>query len=422
MIIEGVCGLFHGQKRVSQFQSELKEYFRVRHCFLVSSGKAAFTLILLALKELFPERKAVILPAFTCYSVPASVVRAGLRIKLCDMTPESMDFDFVQLSAQLSGLSPVLRKDTNIQNVITTNFPAETYGSSDNSMASDSQVLAVVATHLFGFPSDVPKLRALVQDSGVTIVEDAAQAMGEIRDGKKLGTFGDVSFFSLGRGKAFSTVEGGVILTDREDIAEIIKRFVDHLPDYSMWEHMKLIAKAIALMIFTHPWLFWVPRSIPALRLGETYYEPSFPVLRMSPFQAGLAAKWRERLENLRYIRKRNVNRWINVLDANKKSNLYFKPSSSLGLLRFPIKIRDILKRESLLRESAKLGLGVALVYPDSINYIPELRGDLKDQESPVAERFAKELVTLPTHEYLTQNDILKVSRFLSHALNSQVY
>src|SRR5467141_1168491 len=105
-IVGGICGMFRGQLELDRFELELKEYFEVEHCFLVSSGKAAFTLILLALHELFPDRDEVLIPAFTCYSVPSSVVRAGLRIRLCDQRPDSFDFDFAQLSAMLSEAPP----------------------------------------------------------------------------------------------------------------------------------------------------------------------------------------------------------------------------------------------------------------------------------------------------------------------------
>src|SRR5437870_9965296 len=105
-IASGLCGLFRGQQELDRFELELKEYFGVRHCFLVSSGKAALTLILHALKELSPDRDEVLLPAFTCFSVPSSVVRAGLRIRLCDLRVDSLDFDFAQLSAMLSGAPP----------------------------------------------------------------------------------------------------------------------------------------------------------------------------------------------------------------------------------------------------------------------------------------------------------------------------
>jgi len=383
--VSGICGLLKGRKALERFRSELKEYFGVKHCFLVSSGKAAFTLILLALKELSPDRDDVLIPAFTCYSVPSSVVRAGLGIRLCDLRPDSFDLDFAQLST----------------------MPAD----------SSRRLLAVVPTHLYGYPSDVPRVRKLVQDRGVAVVEDAAQAMGETWEERKLGTLGDVGFLSLGRGKAFSTVEGGVILTDRGDIAEVLSRRVDVLPGYGCWGLARLILKAAGLMFFIHPLLFWIPRLLPFLKLGETLFDPHFPIRKLSPFQAGLAGNWQKRLQKMRDARSKNVKRWMAVLDGLGNGSEYSQHSQTLGLLRFPIRIRDADRRKSLLQESAHAGAGIAPVYPQSINRLPELRGQIPVQACPVSERCAKELVTLPTHGYLTEDDVTEISVLVSRVL-----
>ena len=119
-VLSGIAGILRGRKELERFRSELKQHFGVKHCFLVSSGKAAFALILLALRELFPGRDEVLIPAFTCYSVPSSIVRAGLKVRLCDLSPDRLDFDFVELPAMLY-----------------------------------DKLLAVVPTHLFGSPSDL---------------------------------------------------------------------------------------------------------------------------------------------------------------------------------------------------------------------------------------------------------------------------
>src|SRR5216683_4010167 len=131
-IASGVCGIFRGRKELDRFRSELKEHFGVRHCFLVSSGKAAFTLILLALKELSPDRDEVLIPAFTCFSVPSSVVRAGLRIRLCDLHPESLDFNFAQLSALLSEASRPRQADACLAGSVTS-LPGESSGAASDS-------------------------------------------------------------------------------------------------------------------------------------------------------------------------------------------------------------------------------------------------------------------------------------------------
>ena len=273
----GVRGVLAGQRELDRFQMELKEHFGVKHCFLVSSGKAAFALILLALRQLTPKRDEVLIPAFTCYSVPSSIVRTGLRLRLCDLQPDGLDFDFTQMAAMLSN-------------------------------ESADRTLAIVPTHLFGLPADVARLRELTRDRGVAIVEDAAQAMGESSDAGKLGTQGDAGFFSLGRGKALSVVEGGVILTNRDDLGAVLDGLVGRLPRYGLPRLLGVAAKAVALMVLAHPWLFWLPRSMPFLKLGETLFEPHFPMLRMSALQAGLARNWRKKLGALQEARRQ---RWL---------------------------------------------------------------------------------------------------------------
>jgi dTDP-4-amino-4,6-dideoxygalactose transaminase len=411
-LICGIRSILDGQRDLDRFQSELKAYFGVKHCFLVSSGRAALALILLALKELFPDRDEVLIPAYTCYSVPASIARAGLRIRLCDLHSESLDFDFAQLSALLSERFPPRREDAHSV-AGDTDSAVALRGIAEDARDPKNRILAVVPTHLFGIPADVPRLRELVQGSGIAIVEDATQAMGESSEGSKLGTRGDVGFFSLARGKALSAVEGGVIITDRDDIAEALERHIRSLPQYNLWQLVGLVLKAAALMLLTHPRLFWLPQSLPFLKLGQTLYEPGFEMLRMSSFQAGLTVNWEARLQEMQNSRRRNVSRWIEVLQAsgNRGSRLRIFPS--MGLLRFPVTIRDSVERQSLLRESARNGLGITAAYPDSINRLPGL--SIPGETFSVAESFARQLVTLPTHDYVTQKDVAAIGRLLLH-------
>src|SRR5690349_9790989 len=69
--------------------------FGVRHALLASTGRAGLTLILRALRaRASAGRSEVVLPAYTCYSVAASVVKAGLTPRLVDILPETLDFDY----------------------------------------------------------------------------------------------------------------------------------------------------------------------------------------------------------------------------------------------------------------------------------------------------------------------------------------
>lgn len=101
-IISGLKGLLRGRLELKRFESELRKYFGVKYCFFVSSGRAALTLILQALKDLHPDRDEVLIPAYTCYTVPSAIVRAGLKVKLCDIDPKTLDFDFDELAKILN--------------------------------------------------------------------------------------------------------------------------------------------------------------------------------------------------------------------------------------------------------------------------------------------------------------------------------
>jgi perosamine synthetase len=86
---------------------------------------------------------------------------------------------------------------------------------------------AIVATHLFGNPADMPALMQLAQQRGVPVIEDCCQAYLARSQGKVVGTIGAVSCFSLQQGKHVTTGEGGLVVTDDDALARRIRLFVN---------------------------------------------------------------------------------------------------------------------------------------------------------------------------------------------------
>src|SRR3989441_11014367 len=74
----GVSGIFSPERSLRALEAEIRRHFAVSHVFLVSSGTAALTLTLMALKSLSPKTEVVI-PAYTCFSVPAAILRSEER-------------------------------------------------------------------------------------------------------------------------------------------------------------------------------------------------------------------------------------------------------------------------------------------------------------------------------------------------------
>jgi dTDP-4-amino-4,6-dideoxygalactose transaminase len=374
-ILSGVAGLFGGTETVRRFEEELKGYYGVRHCFVVSSGKAALVLVLQALNELLPERDEVLIPAYTCYSVPSAIVRAGLKVRLCDMASDSLDFDFGRLEKQLE----------------------------------NPRILCVMPTHLFGLPADVGRVRNLINHRGIFVVEDAAQAMGGERDGKRLGTLGDVGVFSLGRGKAFSTVEGGIILTDDDSIGRAIQNRLGTISEYGPLDCLKLMLYAIALSVLIHPLIYWLPKSLPFLRLGETHFEPSFPVRRLSSFQAGMAKGWESRIEEFKRIRLNNAKE----IAAYGVVLPGLSNASIPNLIRFPVLTKDAGAKSRILKKSERMGLGISDGYPGSINGIEELEILFGRKGFPAANDIAERLISLPMHTSVSKSDIRNIVQLL---------
>lgn len=375
----GIGGLCRGGWEIERFREEVQDYFGIRHCFFLSSGKAALTVILQSLKELFPERDEVIIPAYTCYSVPAAVIRAGLKIVLCDIDGRNLGVDGEKLALLMEKRRP----------------------------------LCVVPTHLYGVPCAMDRIVPAARHCGTIVVEDAAQAMGSQVDGRKLGGCGDVGFFSLGRGKALSTVEGGVIVTSRDDIAGILRRRIETLPPHGPTEQASLLLKGLALYLLLRPTLFWLPKGMPFLELGKTTYDPAFPLNSLSPFQAGLSVGWHSRIASFQAVRRELVERWQALTDRVPWLEKLTGQNPSADLIRFPASIADGELRARVLLESERRGLGIMGGYPASVNRIGPIAHLFSGKEYPAAEKAARELVTFPVHPLMASRDVANIEKFV---------
>lgn len=356
------------KKVMGKIEDELKEYFGVKHVFLVSSGKAALALILKGLQGMSKKRK-VIIPAYTCYSVPSAVAMTGLDIVLCDLLPETLDYDFDELET-----------------------------------LADEDTLCIISTHLFGIPSDVSRIRDIGRKRGIFIIEDAAQAMGAVQGREKLGTLGDVAFFSLGRGKNITCGSGGIIVTSSEEIGRGIKEHYLKLKKEPTGKNVINIIEVIFMKIFVTPYFYWFPDGLPFLNIGETRFYTTFPLYRLNSFKAGLLHRWREKLEEYNDFRSNIGQYFIKHLDLTKRIPIY---SDEYSYLRFPLYMNHEGQKDNICNRYKYHG--VSPMYPDSINHILEIREKFANTQYKNAERIAKTLVTLPTHILMEDDDKIRI-------------
>jgi dTDP-4-amino-4,6-dideoxygalactose transaminase len=359
----GLAGLVAPARTLERFEAEIRTHFAVNDVFLVSSGAAALALTLIALRSR-STRTEVVIPAYTCPSVPAAVLQVGLRPRLCDVDPDTFDFDRAQLEQVLNG-----------------------------------NTLCVIAHHLFGIGSDIDATRRLCVPRGIVVVEDAAQAMGVDDNGSLLGTVGDVGIFSLGRGKAITCGSGGIIVTRSKPIAAAIDEHYRCLPSPSPVETLKDIAKLFVLAAFIHPRLYWIPAALPWLKLGETIYPARTRIARLPAMKAGLLRNWRRRLADSSLARS--------AVAAYFTRRLRLRPPAGRvhPYLRLPIHVETPAQKKRLFASSQGHGLGFSVAYPQALADMTELRGLFSGEQYPAARRLAGTLLTLPTHQWLSKAD-----------------
>lgn len=181
------------------FEEELQAYFGVRHAVLVSSGTAALHLALLALG--IGPGDAVLVPGF---SFPAT----GNAVRLVGAEPVFVDVDPDTFCVQPDAVDAAATAWT--------------------SRGGAPRLRAVMPVHEFGYPADMQAFEQVARRHGMVVVEDAACAIGADCAGRPAGTWGAIGCFSLHPRKTLTTGEGGILVTDIDNVARRLRRLRNH--------------------------------------------------------------------------------------------------------------------------------------------------------------------------------------------------
>lgn len=169
------------------FVKEFEEKFAVRvgrkHAIAVTNGTAAIDAAVEALG--IGSGDEVILPTFTIISCILQIVRSGATPVLVDSDPITWNMDVTQIESKIT-----------------------------------ARTKAIMVVHIYGLPVDMDPILDIAKRHGLKIIEDAAEMHGQTYRGKPCGSFGDISTFSFYPNKHITTGEGGMIVTDDDELAE----------------------------------------------------------------------------------------------------------------------------------------------------------------------------------------------------------
>ena len=347
----------------NNFEKTLCDYLKVKQCVLANSGRALLYLLLEALKKKDGStRDEVLIPGYTCYSVAASIARAGLKIRVYDLDPATLQPDFNSLRKFTSG-----------------------------------KTLTIIFQHLFGIPTPVDEFKEIAQKTSAPLIEDAAQALGGSIDDHRLGTMGDFSTFSFGRGKPLPMSSGGALIGKNINLLSELDLKLSNKG------YVSLISTAIT-QILSSPWLYWIPEMLP-LGLGETIFDPHFNVSAMQPVMQNLGEASMGIIDNLNAHRRVIAKTYEEALD--QECIIPISDGGSAVYTRFPL----MASSGPIPKDLKKLG--VRRMYPKAIADEKTIKPYLADQgvSTPGASEIAQNLITLPTHKGITSTLAKEIAR-----------
>ena len=171
---------------VQEFENKFAGFVNRKFGIAVSNGSIALDLVFESLD--LPEGSEVILPSFAIISCLAPILRQGL-------TPVFIDADIVTWNVDMGDVYKAVTPRTG----------------------------AILMVHTYGLGIPLTELSDFCTKQGLYLIEDAAEAHGVLVDGKKCGSFGNVSTFSFYANKLITSGEGGMVVTDDENFSERLR-------------------------------------------------------------------------------------------------------------------------------------------------------------------------------------------------------
>ncbi|WP_115863542.1 DegT/DnrJ/EryC1/StrS family aminotransferase [Halorussus litoreus] len=326
---------------VRKFEAEFADFCDAEHGVATSNGTTALHAALEAL-DIGPGDKVV--------TSPFSFVASANAIRLAGADPVFADVDPDTYALDPAAVEAVAREH--------------------------DDVAAVVPVHLYGLPADVGHLLDVADDYGLAVVEDAAQAHGAEYRGRKVGSFGDAACFSFYPTKNMTTGEGGMITTQREDVAERAASFANHgrPADGGGYEHV---------------------------RLGHNF--------RLTSLAAAIGRIQLDRLPDYNAARRSNAGYLTDAL-ADSEVVTPTEPDDRRHIYhQYTVRTDD---RDGLAAHLDDAGVGTGVYYPTPIHELDTYED--VDSSAQVAERAAREVLSLPVHPNLSESDLRTIAEAIT--------
>ena len=330
---------------LTRFENSFAEYVGSKFAMATSSCSGALHLSLLALG--IGHGDEVIVPDVTWVATASAVMYTGAK-------PVFADINIKDWTINLDSIRGLINNKTK----------------------------AIMPVHLYGYGAAMSQIMQIARENNLFVVEDAAPAIGTEINGKRAGTFGDFGCFSFQGAKLLVTGEGGMLVTDNEELFKRAKKDQDH---------------------GRKPGTFWIDE------LGHKY--------KMNNITAALGLAQIERAEN-QIFRKRRINSWYkdNLSDTGSIEFQSEAPgtSSICWMTSFTLNEGASISRDELINSLKRDGIDSRPVFP-AISQYPIWQYEPKIQAN--ATKVGSTGINLPSGVLLSKSAVEKVSASIRKAL-----
>lgn len=334
---------------IDEFERQLCFYTCGKHAVVVNSGTSALDIAVQALE--MPTGSEVITTPFTFAATSNALLFNGLVPVFADIVQETRNIDPDSIRERIT-----------------------------------SRTKAIMYVDYAGHPCDIKEIHEIAEEYNLHLIEDSAHALGSSFQGKKVGTFADVTVFSFHPVKPITTAEGGVAMTDDPEIADRMRLLRSHgiKKEIPQGVDQKTAWKYDMIM------------------LGRNY--------RMTDLQAALGLSQIKKLDQ--FIGRRNE---LAALYQRNLKEIPFlelpltKPGIIHGWHLYTVLLKNI-DRDTFFGYMRNQGIGV------NVHYIPTYRLSYYQQHlptdyscCPVTEEVFRQIITLPLYPAMRHEDISTV-------------
>jgi perosamine synthetase len=369
-VLRGFKSFFGNKSYIKEFESNFAKYMRSNHAFSFNCCTASIYIFLKAIKKL-SNKQEVVIPAYTVPTLVLPIRKAGLKPVLCESSLDTFTMDFERLPDVIN----------------------------DNT-------LCVMPVYHFGFPYEIDLPLKLARENGFFILEDTAQAPGATLNGKKVGTLGDAGCFSLCRGKNFSTFSGGMIVTNSDELANLVREERDLLSGQKFSFEITVPFILTAYSLVTRPVIYGSFNKLIS-QFKHTTVHDSFESKLYSNFQAVIGLSLLDKLDKFNTIRLKKGMTLYNALKDNEHIILPEIAKNSTPVFNhLPVVFKETKTMEKVQVKLWERGIDTGRMYLKPVHHLYDLGYDSRKESFPKALYIAERLITVPSHPYLDDNSI----------------